>query len=337
MNLPDSSPVIELIEAFRRSKATFVAVSLGVFDALEGTPQDAASLAAELQVNSDALARLLDACVGLKLLRWNGRQYENEDLARAYLTRGSDHTLTGYILYSNDALFRLWTHLDDAVREGSARWKQVFGTEGAIFDYFFRTPEAKQAFVRGMHGLGVLTSPKVVAAFDLSPYRLLADLGGATGHLAIAACERYPNLRALVFDLPQVIEMARAEADKSAAAARVEVMAGDFFRDEFPQADVFAFSRILHDWGEDRVRDLLAKAFRRLPQGGAILVAEKLLREDKTGPISAQLQSLNMLVCTEGKERTLAGYRELLEAAGFRNVQGHVTGGYLDAIFAVKP
>jgi acetylserotonin N-methyltransferase len=65
-------------------------------------------------------------------------------------------------------------------------------------------------------------------------------------------------------------------------------------------------------------------------------LAEKLLRDDKTGPISAQLQSLNMLVCTEGKERSLEEYRQLLEASGFRDVQGHVTGSPLDAILAVK-
>ena len=315
----------------------FVAVSLGVFDSLERAPQDAAGLAAELHVEADPLERLLDACVGLKLLRWNGAGYENEPAASAYLTRSSERALTGYILYSNDVLFRLWTHVDDAIREGSPRWKQVFGTEGGIFDYFFRTAEAKETFLRGMHGLGVLNSPKVVEAFDLSRFRRLVDLGGATGHLAIAACERYPNLRAVVFDLPQVIEMARAQAAKSAAGSRIEVLAGDFFRDELPEADLFAMSRIVHDWREHKIHQLLAKVFQHLPAGGAILLAEKLLSEDKSGPVSAQLQSLNMLVCTEGKERTLSGYRELLEDAGFRNVQGYVTGTYLDVVLAVKP
>jgi acetylserotonin N-methyltransferase len=80
----------------------------------------------------------------------------------------------------------------------------------------------------------------------------------------------------------------------------------------------------------------LARIYRRLPAGGAILIAEKLLREDKSGPISAQLQSLNMLMCTEGKERTLPEYRRLLEDAGFRNVQGRVTGSTLDAVLAGK-
>jgi acetylserotonin O-methyltransferase len=336
--VPDAAPVIELIEAFRRSKAMFAAVSLGVFDILESAPADAARLASQLHVQAEPLERLLDACVGLKLLRRSGTSYENEPVASTYLRRASPRTLTGYILYSNDVLFRLWSHIEDAVREGTPRWKQAFGVEGGIFDHFFRTEEAKDTFVQGMHGLGILSSPKVLEGFDLSRFRRMVDLGGATGHLAIAACERYPDLHAVVFDLPQVSESARAHARRSATASqRIEVMAGDFFRDELPNADLFAMGRILHDWSEDKIRPLLAKIYRRLPAGGGILLAEKLLYDDKTGPISAHLQSLNMLMCTEGRERTLGEYRKLLEDAGFENVQGRITGGPLDAILATKP
>jgi acetylserotonin O-methyltransferase len=337
MDLPDPSTLIELIEAFRRSKAMFAAVSLGVFDALEPKPRSANALAEELRVKADPLERLLDACVGLKLLRRHGADYENEPVASTYLCRSSAQTLTGYILYSDDVLFRLWTHMEDAVREGTPRWKQAFGVEGSIFDHFFRTEEAKETFVQGMHGLGIMSSPKVVEAFDLSQFRRMVDLGGATGHLAIAACERNPELRAVVFDLPSVTEVARAYARVSKSAQRIEVEPGDFFSDELPDGDIFALGRILHDWSEEKIRALLARIYRRLPARGAILIAERLLSEDKSGPVSVQLQSLNMLMCTEGKERTLSEYRGLLEDAGFRNVQGRITGSTLDAVLATKP
>ncbi len=332
----DPSPVIDLIEAFRRSKAMFAAVSLGIFDLLERAPGNVATIAAELRIEPDPLERLLDACVGLKLLRRNGESYENEPVASTYLCRNSKRALTGYILYSNDVLFQMWSHLEDAVREGTPRWKQTFGIEGGIFDHFFRTEEAKQTFVQGMHGLGLLSSPKVVEAFDLSRFRRLVDLGGATGHLAIAACERYPQLQAVVFDLPQVIDSARTQIQQSAVASRIDVAGGDFFRDALPEADLFAMSRIVHDWAEEKINPLLTKIYDRLPAGGGLLLAEKLLRDDKSGPTSAQLQSLNMLVCTEGKERSLEEYRHVLERAGFRDVQGRVTGSPLDAILAKK-
>jgi len=333
---PDPAPVIDLIEAFRRSKTMFAAVALGVFDRLEEAPADAVTLAAEMGALPEPLGRLLDACVGLGFLRKQDGRYVNQPIASAYLRKDSETTLTGYILYSNNVLFRLWTHLEDAVREGGHRWKQAFGTDGAIFDHFFQTDEAMRIFLQGMHGFGLLSSPKVVAAFDLSGFRKLVDLGGATGHLAIAACEHYPDLHAAVFDLPRVIAVARDQMRLTPAGARIELIEGDFFRDELIEADLYAVSRILHDWSDEKIGVLLTKIFKRLPPGGGLLIAEKLLAEDKSGPVPALMQSLNMLVCTEGRERTLSEYRALLEAAGFRDVQGRVTGAPLDAVLALK-
>jgi acetylserotonin N-methyltransferase len=336
--LPDSSLVLDLIDSFRRSKAMFAAVSLGVFDTLERAPAKAKTVASALQLASEPLERLLDACVAMKLLRRNGGLYANEPVTTTYLCRASDRALVGYILYSNDILFPLWGHLEDAIREGTPRWEQEFGTEGTIFDHFFRTNDAKRTFLHGMHGFGLLSSPKVVEAFDLSRFHRVLDLGGATGHLAIASCERYPQIRAIVFDLPEVIEIASDYINKSGPLSeRVSLMAGDFFRDELPEADLIALGRILHDWPETKIGLLLKKIFHRLPSGGAILISEKLLDENKSGPATALLQSLNMLVCTEGKERTLNEYRQLLEDAGFQKVEGRVTGAYLDAVFANKP
>lgn len=114
------------------------------------------------------------------------------------------------------------------------------------------------------------------------------------------------------------------------------MISGDFFTDPLPEADIFALGRILHDWGEDKIRLLLAKVWERLPHGGALLIAEKLLNDHKSGPMPALMQSLSMLVCTEGKERTLTEYAELLRAAGFRRIEGKVTGAPLDAVLALK-
>jgi len=331
MTNPDPAVVVDLIEAFRRSKTMFAAVSLGVFDKLADGPAAAAALAAGCDL--DAMIRLLDACVGLGLLARDGDRYVNTPAAAAYLCRSSPLTLAGYIQYSNDVLSQLWPHLEDAVREGSHRWRQAFGLEGPIFSSFFKTEAAMREFILGMHGFGMLSSPAVAAAFDLSRFHRLVDLGGATGHLAAAAHERYPSLQAAVFDLPQVIGYAR----EFAAAAHIELIAGDFFADPLPPADLYAVGRILHDWSEEKIRRLLARVFDHLPSGGGLLIAEKLLEEDKSGPVSAQMQSLNMLVCTEGKERTPSEYAALLRAAGFARIDWRRTGTVLDAVLAVKP
>jgi len=336
MSVPDPAPVLELIDAFRRSKTMFAAVSLGVFEALAEGPADAPRLAARLTANAGALERLLDACVGMGLLAKRDGAYANQPVAEIYLCDRSPLSLTGYVLYSNEALFPMWAHLEDAVREGTPRWTQTFGWQGPIFDHFFKTDARRRSFLRGMHGFGQLSSAPVVAAFDLSRFRRMADLGSATGHLAMAACERYPHLRAVVFDLPMVIEMARDYVAASPARDRLDVAAGDFFRDPLPEADLYSLGRILHDWPEDRIRLLLSKIHVALPPGGALLIAEKLLEEDKSGPTPALMQSLNMLVCTEGRERTLTEYAALLRAAGFAAVEGRRTGVALDAVLATK-
>jgi acetylserotonin N-methyltransferase len=333
---PDPGVVLDLLQAFRCSKVMFTAVSLGVFDALTNGPRTLQILADELQANPDALERLLDACVGLQLLERDDRGYSNTPAASAYLSRSSPARLTGYIHYSNDVMWKLWGNLEDAVREGSHRWQQTFGWDGPIFSHFFRTDEAKREFLMGMHGYGLISSPQVVGAFDLSKYVCLVDLGGATGHLAIAACQRYPHLRAVVVDLPDAVPLAQEIVGASAVADRITVVAGDFFLAPLPQGDLYALGRILHDWSEEKIVKLLGRVYEHLPSAGAMLIAEKLLEEGKRGPRWAQLQNLNMLSCTEGKERTLSEYEALLRRVGFAEVFGCRTSSPLDAVLAIK-
>ncbi len=304
--MTDPAPILDLIEAFRRSKTMFAALELGVFDGER--PEGA------------AIDRLLDACVALGLLEKAGDRYVNTPIADEYLRRSSPRSLAGYVRYSNNALYPMWANLEDAVIEGTNRW----GSIGNLFDQFYKTESAKRDFLMGMHGFGMLSSPKVVEAFDLSRFRKLVDLGGATGHLAQAAKDRYPNLEVAVFDLPSVAEIVDG------------VIAGDFFADELPDADLYALGRVLHDWSEEKIRTLLARVLAKLPQNGALLIAEKLVDEDRRGPVGAHMQSLNMLVCTEGRERTLSEYSSLLLDAGFARVRGHVTGAPLDAVLAEK-
>jgi acetylserotonin O-methyltransferase len=333
---PDPSVVLDLLSAFRRSKTMFAAVSLGIFDALESGPESLAGLAEVLDLDADALERLLDACVGLQLLNRQGAFYANTPAAATYLCKKSPARMTGYLVYSNEVLWKLWANLEGAVREGTNRWRETFGWDAPIFANFFHTEDAKREFLMGMHGQGLISSPQVVAAFDLSRYRRLVDLGGATGHLAIAACQRYSNLRAVVFDLPQVGPIARRLVGASPVSDRIEVAAGDFFVDALPEGDLYALGRIVHDWPEPKVIGLLERIFDRLPTDGALLIAEKLLHDDRSGPPWAQMQDLNMLICTEGRERTFAEYEALLTRVGFSQVAGHLTSSPLDALLAVK-
>src|SRR5690606_17221012 len=123
--------------------------------------------------DASALGRLLDALVGLQLLRRDGQRYANTPAAAAYLTSTSPDRLTGYLNFSDNVMWKLWANLADAVREGTHRWKQAYGWDEPIFDNFFRTEEAKREFLMGMHGFGLISSPHVVSAFDLGRFSRL--------------------------------------------------------------------------------------------------------------------------------------------------------------------
>jgi acetylserotonin O-methyltransferase len=284
-----------------------------------------------LAADERATELLLDSLVALGLLTREGGVYTNSADADAYLRRETEHSLVGYILYSRTVLWPLWANLGDAVKEGTHRWGQAFGMEGPIFSHFFRTEESMRTFLRGMHGLGMISSPQAVAAHDLSGFRKLVDVGGGTGHLALAFLDRYPGRAAAVFDLPRVIPLTR-----EMTAGRVECVEGDFFADALPAADLYAMARILHDWNEEKIRALLAKIHASLPDRGGLLICETLIDDDRRGPVAAFMQSLSMLTCTEGRERSAAEYEGLCLAAGFRHVAAARTGAALDAVLAIK-
>ena len=272
-----------------------------------------------------------------------------------YLCASSPRTLVDYVRYCNAAMYPMWAHLEDAVLENSSRWTQTFGRlggrrwtgvgvlarlerwihrrgyAGGTLWRMLRTERVKRGFTAGMHGLGMISSPRLVAAFDLSRFRRLVDLGGASGHLALAARERYPEMRTCVFDLPEVIEDA-----KLFTRGDVELVAGDFFLDPLPPADLYALGKILHLCSDEKNRRLLARIYAALPNEGGLLVTSRVLDDDGLGPIDVTLHSLNMLVASEGREYSFQAYRKLLEEAGFVDVEIRRTGVPLQAILAIK-
>ena len=339
MPLPDPTarPVLELMDGFRASKALFVAVSLGIFDRLHEAGRTTAELAAELDCAPHALERLLGFLASRSLLEIDeDGVLRNREAATRYLRTASEETLAGYILYSDRILYRLWGRLEDALHEGSNRWQQEFGSKENIFEHFFASDDDKETFLRGMHGLGLQSSPRAVEAFDLSRFGVLVDLGGGTGHLVAAACRRYPELRGKLFDLPTVRPVAERYIREAGLSDRIAVLGGDFFVDELPEGDLYALSRILHDWSDEKVRALLARIAERLPAGGGLLVCEQLLTPRKDGSSTALLQSLNMLICTEGRERSAAEYEALLREAGFRQVRTAKLHAPVDVVLAIK-
>ena len=159
---------------------------------------------------------------------------------------------------------------------------------------------------------------------DFGGFRKLLDVGGGSGAYDIELCTRYPNLSATVYDLPFVTEMGARNVAEAGLSGRIATHPGDFFRDpKFPaDHDVILLSMIMHDWSEADDRAILRKCYEALPAGGAVVISELLVNDEKTGPAPAALMSLNMLIETVGgRNYTPAEYRAWINDAGFHDIR----------------
>ncbi|XP_041055667.1 acetylserotonin O-methyltransferase [Carcharodon carcharias] len=320
----------------------FTACELGVFDLLleDGGPLSANTVAERLGTSADGMDRLLTACVGLQLLEVKEHQgealYSNTDLSQIYLTKASPRTLYYSVAYYSQTIYHCFAYLTDAIREGKSQYEKAFGISSqGLFEALYRSEEEMLKFMQLMNSIWNICGKDVVTAFDLSTFTNIFDLGGCTGAIAKACISAYPQSNVTIYDLPKVLEMA-GKHFVSPVEKRITFHEGDFFKDPIPDADLYILARIIHDWTEDRCLELLTRVNKVCKPGSGVLLIEALLNEDRRGPITAQLYSLNMLVQTEGKERMPSEYVSLLESAGFKDVQVRRTGKLYDVILGRK-
>ncbi|XP_031301893.1 acetylserotonin O-methyltransferase [Camelus dromedarius] len=332
----------EHCHGFMVSQVLFSACELGVFDLLAEAPGPLASaeVAARLASSPRGTEQLLDACVSLKLLQVDVRRgkavYGNTELASTYLARTGPRSQQNMLLYMARTTYACWGHLAEAVREGRNQYLKAFGVPAEqLFTAIYRSEAEQLLFMRGLQEVWSVCGGSVLAAFDLSPFPLICDLGGCSGALAKECVALYPACRVTVFDIPEVVQMAEKHFS-FAGEERISFREGDFFTDPLPHADLYILARVLHDWSDEKCSQLLARIHHACKAGGGVLVIESLLDPDGRGPLTTQLYSLNMLVQTEGRERTAAQYRALLAPAGFPRVHCRRTGGTYDAVLARK-
>ncbi|XP_078117761.1 acetylserotonin O-methyltransferase [Sander vitreus] len=334
--------ILEYMEGFLISKTVFSSCELGVFDVLLASehPLSAEEISQAIGASLDGTQRLLAACTGLQLLNTHqdkGRVfYSNTEQASVYLTRSSPVSLYQSIQYSSRTIYLCWHYLTDAVREGRNQYEKAFGvTSNDLFQALYRSDEEMLKFMQLMNSIWNICGKDVVMAFDLSPFKIICDLGGCSGALAKQCTFAYPECRVTIFDLPKVVHTSR-EHFVTEADQRISFHEGDFFKDPLPKADLYILARILHDWTDERCIKLLSRVYKACKPGGAVFLVEALLHEDGSGPVTVQLYSLNMLVQTEGKERTAAQYAALLAAVGFTDIQHRLTGKIYDAVLGRK-
>jgi SAM-dependent methyltransferase len=206
-----------------------------------------------------------------------------------------------------------------------------------MFDELYSDPARLEQFMGAMQGISLGTFRALADRFDFSRHETVCDVGGATGQLCTILAERHPHLRCTSYDLPVVAPIAERAIANAGLSDRVAVASGDFFADPLPSADVITMSLILHDWNLDAKKQLISAAYEALPEGGAFIVIENLIDDDRRENAFGLMMSLNMLIeFGDAFDYTGADFAEWCREAGFQAVEILPLAGPASAAIAFK-
>ncbi len=318
---PSPMPLMELATGFWAFKTLAAAHELDLFSSLS---RDGGTTIAELAQREGIEQRpaemLLTGCASLGLLESTRGRYHNSELAEEYLVRGRPYYFGGFVQMLDQRLYAGWARLTEAIRTNRpTTWDPE--QQSSLFDG--EDPLLLAVFWEAMHSISTFTARALGAAVDLGDAARLLDVGGGSGAHDIELCRLYPHLTATVYDLPQVTSIAAEKIQQADLSDRVATVAGDFFADaHLPERhDTILLSMIMHDWAEERCREILRKSWEALPTDGRLIISELLVNDERTGPASAALMSLNMLIETEGRNYTPSEYSRWLQDIGFQEVR----------------
>lgn len=314
--------IIQLGLGFWGPKTLLSAVELGVFTALAKGPSDLAALAGRLGLHPRSARDFLDALVALGMLQRDAGTYANTPETEFFLDRGKPSYVGGLLEMVNARLFGFWGSLTEALQTGQQQNESKTDPEAGMFDTLYSDPVRLRQFLQGMTGISLGAARAIAAKFPWRDYRTFMDIGGAQGALAVQVALAHPHITGGNFDLPVVGPIFEDYAASFGLSRRLCFHAGDFFNDPLPTADVLVMGHILHDWSLQEKKALIAKAFAALPAGGALIIYEALIDDDRRHNAFGLLMSLNMLIETSaGFDYTGADCSGWLRAAGFRQTR----------------
>ena len=327
--------LLEIAFAFRSSKALLSAVELGVFQALNDGPLAAEALVRKLGLEGRGAADFFDALVALGLLNRDetGRYRNVADCAR-YLDPRAPAYIGGVLEYLNASVYASWERLTPALRSG----RPQAGLSAAGGYAALCQDEARlEIFLHGMTAGSLMPARALTRAFPWHDYRSVMDVGTAQGSLPVEIALEHSHLSGGGFDLPALQTSFTRYVARHGLSGRLKFYGGDFFKDALPSADVLVMSRILHNWDLATKKLLLRKTHAALPPGGALIVCETLIDDERRLRAHSLLASLNMLIQTDGGfEFTGAECADWMREAGFAAVAIEPLGTLYSAVIATK-
>ena len=293
----DVTVLYDLSWGYRAARVLHITNSLDIFTILSGKEMSVEQICQRTQSNPVMMQKLLIACTAMGLLEKQGSRYGNTELAQKYLVRGRQ-LYQGDIIAHSESVWDFWNAL----------------TDKTISDAVCKNskPDEHRNFIMAMHNVAVAGRAEMfIDAVDLSGRKKLFDVGGGPGTYSIAACRRYPQLRAVVFDLPETIAITKEMVSKERMQERGVLQEGNWETDRFGEDnDVVLLSDVMHG-PESKAQMKLKKAYDSLVSGGLVVIQEFLLNDKKTGPLISAL--FNIMVGAYSKAELFS----LIEKAGF--------------------
>ena len=319
--------ILQVGLGFWASKALLSAVEMEVFTELAKHLEDLETLQGRLGFHPRSARDFFDALVALKLLeRRNGRYY-NTPITDFFLDKRKPSYIGGLLEMANHRLYPFWSHLTTALRTGIPQNEIREGTRNP-FETLYAEPARLKEFLRAMTGVSHGANLAIAHKFPWSSYRTAVDVGTAQGDLITQVALANPHLEGIGFDLPQVGPIFDEYVGTNGLSRRVKFVPGSLMEQPLPKADVIMMGHILHDWNLEIKRMLVRKAYEALPQGGAYIVYESIIDDDRSANAFGLLMSLNMLIETaDGFDYTGADCSGWMKEAGFRETRvEHLTG-----------
>ena len=314
MRQPDARIAMNrLVNAYRQSQCVRVAAELRIPELLAGGPKTSAELADETTTNEQSLRRLLRALTAMQVLveepsgRYAVTQFGEELRA--------DRLGPAALMFNSNLYWQTWQNLSYSVRSGERAFDFVFGMRD--WDYYATHADEGARFDAAMAANTGPVTRAVVAAYDFSRYRVIADIGGGDGTFLTEILTRHPTARGVLFDRPDVIQRTRQRLQRP-ELERIQLLSGSFF-DVMPTgADLYLMKSIIHDWDDHNARRILDRCRQVCSVGSHLALVERVLPENADpDALEMYIMDLNMLVNNGGRERTANEYGELLSAAGF--------------------
>lgn len=319
----DISPerILQTGLAFWASKALLSAIEMGVFTELAHGPEAFEPLRGRLGLHQRSARDFLDTLVALGFLTRHGDRYANTIESNLFLDRRKPSYVGGLLEMANHRLYPFWGHLTEALRTGQPQ-NELKGGGPGLFETLYADPARLKEFLAAMTGISHGANVTIANTFPWKDYRTFVDVGTAQGDLAVQVARANPHLRGQGFDLPEVAPIFEEYVAGLGVSDRVTFAPGSFFDQPLPGADVLMMGHILHDWDLPTKRMLIGKAFDALPAGGALIVYESIIDDDRSKNAFGLMMSLNMLIETPGGfDYTGADCMGWMREAGFTSTR----------------